>query len=42
MGILMLAAAKGSIVTVEAEGPDAEEGVEALLTLINNRFGEAE
>jgi phosphocarrier protein len=40
MGILMLAAAKGSKVTVKAEGRDALEAVEALGKLIENKFGE--
>lgn len=38
LGILMLAAAKGSKVCVEAEGEDAEEAVKALLDLSRNRF----
>ena len=42
MGILMLAAAQGSEITVRAEGEDAELVVEVLGELINNRFGEEE
>jgi phosphocarrier protein len=42
MGVMMLAAGKGSTVLVEAEGPDAEQALEALLKLISERFGEGE
>jgi len=40
MGVLMLAAAKGSRVVVRAEGEDAEEAMQALTELIENKFGE--
>ena len=40
MGLLMLAAACGTIIEVEAEGPDAEDLLDALAKLIANRFGE--
>lgn len=42
MGVMMLAASKGSTVTLEAQGNDAEAAIQALVELINNRFGEAE
>jgi phosphocarrier protein len=42
MGVLMLAAGQGSIVTVDAEGPDETEAVEALGALIESGFGENE
>ena len=42
MGVMMLAAGKGSIVTLETEGKDEQAAMEALLALINNRFGEPE
>ncbi len=42
MGVMMLAAAKGSEITLYAEGNDAEKSIEALVTLINNRFNEEE
>ena len=42
MGVMMLAASKGSKVMVEATGPDEAQALEALITLINNRFGEPE
>lgn len=40
MGVLMLAAAKGTVITVEADGADAEQAVEALGQLIEDKFGE--
>ena len=42
MGVMMLAAGKGSTVTVEAEGADAEQALAAILQLIADRFGEGE
>lgn len=42
MGVMMLAASKGSIVTLEANGADEATAMDALLALINNRFGEPE
>lgn len=41
MGLLMLAAAKGSCIEVICEGPDANALLEALTNLIASRFGEA-
>ncbi len=40
MGILMLAASKGSRITVKAEGKDSAEAIRVLGELIENRFGE--
>jgi phosphocarrier protein len=40
MGVMMLAAAKGSTLVVEADGPDELEAVSALCELIANGFGE--
>lgn len=40
MGVMMLAAARGSKVVVEAEGPDEAAAMTALSQLISNRFGE--
>jgi len=40
MGLLMLAASKGTSVTLTTDGPQAEELAEALSTLIATRFGE--
>ena len=42
MGVMMLAAAKGSMVRVEAEGADADAALGALLQLIQEKFGEGE
>lgn len=42
MGVMMLAAAKGSIVEIEATGADEDQAIAALQTLINNYFGEGE
>ena len=42
MGVMMLAAGKGSLVTIETEGPDEHECSEALTQLIDARFGESE
>ena len=40
MGVLMLVAAKGTAITVRSEGTDAREAMDALETLIRNKFGE--
>jgi len=40
MGILMLAASKGSRITVKVEGKDSVEAIRALGELIDNKFGE--
>src|SRR3974390_2191344 len=42
MGLMMLAAAPGTSITVEATGREAAEVVEALANLIDSRFGEAD
>ncbi|WP_462320176.1 HPr family phosphocarrier protein [Halochromatium sp.] len=42
MGVMMLAAACGTRITVEIEGPDAEQAADALEALVAERFGEAE
>lgn len=42
MGVMMLAAGKGSKVTLDVEGPDEAEALQALVQLINQRFGESE
>jgi len=39
---MMLAAGKGSTVTIEAEGADADQALAALLQLIADKFGEGE
>ena len=40
MGIMMLAASKGTKVTVTAEGPDAVECMAAVEKIFNDKFGE--
>ena len=42
MGVMMLAAAMGSSITLEANGADETEAMEALQALINDYFGEGE
>ncbi|HYD81594.1 MAG TPA: HPr family phosphocarrier protein [Paucimonas sp.] len=42
MGVMMLAAGKGSKVTLEIEGADEKECFEALAGLIGDKFGEGE
>ena len=40
MGVMMLAAECGSTLTLRAEGSDAEQALDALAVLIQNKFGE--
>ncbi|MFT4091146.1 MAG: HPr family phosphocarrier protein [Asticcacaulis sp.] len=40
MGLLMLAASKGTFIDLEAEGKQAQAAVDALVTLVGDRFGE--
>ncbi|GHH00608.1 HPr family phosphocarrier protein [Pseudodonghicola xiamenensis] len=40
MGLLMLAASKGTTIDVETTGPDAEALAAALETLVADKFGE--
>ncbi len=40
MGIMMLAAAQGNVIQVEAEGPDEKNAIRALGDLIENKFDE--
>ena len=42
MGVMMLAAGKGSTVKIEAQGTDADAALAALTKLIADRFGEGE
>jgi len=42
MGVMMLAAAKGSKIGIETDGPDEEQAMRALQALIADRFGEGE
>ncbi len=40
MGLLMLAASKGTFIDVETSGPDAEALADALTALVADKFGE--
>ena len=42
MGIMMLAAGMGSEIEIKAIGPDEDDAMSALTTLINDKFGENE
>ena len=42
MGVMMLAAAKGSVVVIETDGPDEAQAMTALVGLINDKFGEGD
>ena len=42
MGVMMLAAGMGTEVTLETSGEREQEAMDALLALINDRFGEGE
>ena len=40
MGLLLLAAARGAMITIAAEGADEEQAVDALAALVDSGFGE--
>lgn len=40
MSVMMLAAGKGTVLRLSADGRDEQEAIEALLSLIADRFGE--
>lgn len=42
MGLLMLAASKGSYIDVETSGPEADKLAEAIAALVADRFGEGD
>ena len=42
MGVMMLAAGKGSKVMLETEGEQEQECFDAILALVNDQFGEGE
>ncbi|HWT53412.1 MAG TPA: HPr family phosphocarrier protein, partial [Rhodocyclaceae bacterium] len=42
MGVMMLAAGKGSKVTIETEGEQDQAAMDAIIALINDYFGEGE
>jgi phosphocarrier protein len=40
MGLLLLAAARGTIITISADGADEQRAVDALVALVQSGFGE--
>lgn len=42
MGVMMLAAGLGCEVEIETQGEDEREAMDAIVALINDRFGEGE
>ena len=40
MGVLMLVASKGSVITIRARGSNAEQALAALAQLVEDKFGE--
>jgi phosphocarrier protein HPr len=42
MGVMMLAAGKGAKVTLQTDGPDEVEAMDAIVALINDYFGEGQ
>ena len=42
MAMMMLAAAKGTVITIKVNGEDEQDAMIAIIALINDRFGEGE
>jgi len=42
MGVMMLAAGRGTWISIETAGLDAEVALETLVMLVNDKFGEGE
>lgn len=42
MGVMMLAAGIGTSVTIDTDGPQEQEAMDALLALIDDKFGEGQ
>lgn len=40
MGVMMLAAEQGSMLTISAQGEDEVQAVEALIEIVQSKFGE--
>jgi phosphocarrier protein HPr len=40
MGVMMLAAEKGAIITITCDGPDEKEALEAVVKVFQAKFGE--
>lgn len=42
MGVMMLAASKGTVIEIRVSGEGEDEAIQALVDLIDNKFGEGE
>ncbi|HPE28731.1 MAG TPA: HPr family phosphocarrier protein [Candidatus Mcinerneyibacteriales bacterium] len=42
LGVMMLAASQGNVITLRVSGDDEDEALEAIEALINDKFGEGE
>lgn len=42
MGVMMLAASKGTVIEIRVSGEGEDEAIKALVDLIDNKFGEGE
>ena len=42
MGVMMLAAGLGAEVEIETDGPDEQQAMDAIVALINDKFGEGQ
>ena len=42
MGVMMLAAGLGAEVEIECDGPDEQAAMDAVVALINDKFGEGQ
>ena len=42
MGVMMLAAGMGTLIELDVQGERAQEALDAMCTLINDKFGEGE
>ena len=42
MGVMMLADGKGSRIAIETAGADADDALDAVISLVNDKFGEGE
>ena len=42
MGVMMLAAGLGAEIEIECEGADEQQALDALVALINDKFGEGQ
>jgi len=40
MGVMMLAAEMGAVITITVDGPDEKQALEAMINVFNSKFGE--